>query len=141
MPDQIPTCKKPERIGPPPSKVAFLAGLPRSVRDRIEVAYEARALGYGVRLSRDTRPDGSSRRGEFPEWIYRLLEASFAVEDEMDHEQGNTPPSKRHVVNELNRRRNLWLDEIGENESRAAIVRAGRKSARVSESTYSEARS
>jgi hypothetical protein len=116
--------KFPEKNGPLSGKNGYLAGLPLSVRVRIESAYQAHALGHGVPLSRDTRPDGSDRRGLFSEWTYRLLEASFTVEDEIDHELGNVPPSKRHVVDELRRRRNLWLDEIGENET------AGRRPAR-----------
>jgi hypothetical protein len=94
------------------SKHGYLRGLPRNVVRRIEAAYESGDLGYGVSIPRDTRPDGSSRRGEFPEWVYRLLEASSAVEDELEHASARN----RDVVNELRRRRNNWLDIIGENE-------------------------
>lgn len=105
------------------SKRAFLAGLPRSVVQRVEAAYQTTALGTGVPIPRDSRPDGSSRRGQFPEWVFRLLEAAFAVEDEIEselaHTGGTAPSSPRMTaVNELRRRRNAWLDAIGENEAR-----------------------
>jgi hypothetical protein len=110
--DLAPTRKKPEKKEPSFSKVAYLAGLPPAVRQRIESAYQEHRLGHGVPIPRDTRPDGSSRRGLYPEFVYRLLEASFAVEDELEH----ASRQNLAVVTELRRRRNAWLDAIGENE-------------------------
>jgi hypothetical protein len=105
-----------EKREAPLSKVGYLAGLPQSVRRRIEVAYSSGSLGTGIQIHRDTRPDRSRRQGEYPDWIYRLLEASFAVEDELEHAG---PERYREVVTELRRRRNRWLDLIGENERAA----------------------
>jgi hypothetical protein len=105
---------------PPLNKDGFLRGLPRSVRQRIEAAYQARERGCGVRLDRDTCPDGKRRAGQFAEAVYRTLEAAFFVEDEIEQTQGNVPPSQRTIVAELRRRRNMWLDRMGENETRAA---------------------
>jgi hypothetical protein len=107
------------------SKAALLGGFSKSVRRRIEEAYDRHELGAGVPIPRDTRPDGSSRAGEHPEWMYRLLEASFAVEDAIEHEQAAraVPPTARPVVDELRRRRNVLLDELGENEVAPALTR------------------
>ena len=101
------------------SKTAYLAGLPASQRRAVEAAYLAGAVGTGVRLTRATRPDGTPREGddEAPEWVYRLLEASFAVEDEQEH--------RGRDVTELRRRRNVWLDRLGENEPNPVRARRG----------------
>lgn len=98
------------------SKHLYLTGLPIKVRRMIEAAYASGDLGHGVPIPRDTRPDGSNRKGLFPEWVFRLLEASFAVEDELEHRSRAWWP----VVADLRKRRNDWLDILGENEPRPA---------------------
>jgi len=118
--------RKPEKNDTPLSKLAYLAGLPVRVRKLIEGAYERHDLGHGIPIPRDTRPDGSSRRGLFPEWVFRLLEASFAVEDDLEH----AGERNRAVVDELRGRRNAWLDVVGENEVAPALA-AKRAFARV----------
>jgi hypothetical protein len=121
-----------EKLGSPrqivQSKAGFLAGLPRHVVQRIEAACDVISGGrfhcdrcFGVRLDRERCPQGlrglghlgDSRKGKFPEWAYRLLEASFCVENELEHEGRN-----QRWVDELRYRRNCWLDELGENEVR-----------------------
>ncbi len=108
------------------SKAAYLVDLPRAVARRIAAVYETgTGLGHVEAIPRDSCPNGSDRRGHYPDWTYRLLEASFAVEDELEHaavSAGGTraqPGVRRRleVVDELRRRRNAWLDILGENEA------------------------
>jgi hypothetical protein len=68
-------------------------------------------------LDRERAPGGRDRIGQlgekrdFSEWLYRLLEASFCVENELEYE-----PRHRERADELRRRRNAVMDELGENE-------------------------
>ena len=90
------------------SKIGFLAGLQSSVVERINVAY---ANPASISIPRHTTPSGSPR--DESEWMFRLAEASFEVENELEHTQRSADRRQAAVLRE---RRNSLLDQVGENE-------------------------
>lgn len=84
----------------------ILAGLTETHRAPIAEAFKARGGRFAATFDRNAKA--------------AMADAIFVgVENALEHAQGNIPPHRRTVVNDLRARRNALLDAIGENERRA----------------------